>query len=122
MEIEDGESVPVFVEAEMLPACRVGRDELVNRVESFLKGGFAVFSDGPVSYESDSYLHQHLASLKIADISIGKKVSLPARLELTASQITTFDSLFPTDACRCGAIMASFIECSCVQAQQGRGW
>jgi hypothetical protein len=75
MDIEDGESIPVYVEAEMLPSCRVSRDELVMRVESFLKGGFAVFSDGPVSFESDSFLLQHLASLTITDISIGKKVS-----------------------------------------------
>lgn len=72
MEVEEG--VPVFVEAELLPQCRMLKEELIEKVETFLKGGMAVFSDGPVDFSSNEVLAKSLAALNIVDLAISNKV------------------------------------------------
>jgi hypothetical protein len=44
------------------------------RTEAFLKAGHAAFSDGPVAFEQEPYLCQHLASLNICDVQQSSSV------------------------------------------------
>lgn len=53
------------------------RDAMVlrgRRTEAFLKAGHAAFSDGPVTFEQEPYLCQHLASLNICDVQLSSPV------------------------------------------------
>ena len=47
------------------------------RVEAFLKAGHASFADGPVNFQQEPCLTQHLASLKICDVQLSSQVVWP---------------------------------------------
>ena len=47
------------------------------RVEAFLKAGHASFADGPVNFQQEPCLTQHLASLKICDVQLSSQVFWP---------------------------------------------
>jgi len=74
------ERVPVFVEAQLLQRSTANMAELRKRTEAYLKSGFAAFSDGPVDFQQEAYLSQHLASLQISDLQLSSQdaPSVPA--------------------------------------------
>jgi len=51
--------------------------ERYRRTEAYLKSGFAAFSDGPVDFQQEAYLSQHLASLQISDLQLSSQVVFP---------------------------------------------
>lgn len=68
--VEVAERVPVFAEAQMLARSTANPMELRVRTEAYLKAGHATFTDGPVNFQQEPYLSQHLSSLHICDLQL----------------------------------------------------
>ena len=72
--VEVAERVPVFAEAQMLARSTANPMELRVRTEAYLKAGHATFTDGPVNFQQEPYLSQHLSSLRICDLQLSSQV------------------------------------------------
>ena len=95
MELDDAaERSPVYVEAEILSGSAANHEEVIQfvrscnesllrctslqvrrRVDLVLKGGNAVYSDGPVSFAEDPFLASNLKALNIVDVSTCRRAT-----------------------------------------------
>ena len=119
--VEVAERVPVFAEAQMLARSTANPMELRVRTEAYLKAGHATFTDGPVNFQQEPYLSQHLSSLHICDLQLsGQDVpsvaAWQAELNVRVYQLSSEGAADETEgevtSCQIWMLPATVLMCS----------